>query len=92
MKPDTAHPSYRPPNALSIWTDTRWIYTELPVQSGGTTIIKYPYNSTGLSKVLALLGNQSEIAGAPLNVPEPKRQSPQQALAEKLLRQQGLIK
>lgn len=94
--PDTTFPSYRPPNALVLWTDTRWIYVELPKREGGTCIIKYPYNSIGLSKVLALLGNQADIAGAPLNVPLPtskiKSETPQSAQAQRILRQMGMIK
>lgn len=100
MTTDTAYQTYRPPNALTIWTDGRSIYVELPTTSGGPPcIISYRYSEGGLSKALDLLGKHADIAGAPLLVAPPKRHpksSPgtetQHAMAEQILRKTGILR
>ena len=89
-------PSIAPPNALRMWTDTRSILVELSGPGPDQfTILSYPRNSLGLSKALALISPPLDFAGATYVIPRAKRSAgtfAQQSLAEKLLRERGIIK
>ena len=88
--------SFAPPNALTIWTDGRALFVQLPGPGDGCTILSFTHDTLGLSKALALLGKHADFAAAPgaYTPPRGKRVGTftQSALAEKLLRQRGLIK
>lgn len=52
--PATLAPSAAPPNALSLWTDGRSLYTELPGPAG-PMVLRYPLTHSGLSSALTLI-------------------------------------
>src|SRR6266571_4429545 len=79
-------PSAAPTNALRVWADATRIYVELP----GPHIIPYALTDGGLSKALSLIRTQRyDFAGAPQL--KLSLISPGEALAEKLLRERGII-
>lgn len=92
--------SAAPPNALRMWTDGSRIYVELPGLRG-PYVVAYQYCEGGLGKALALLGERRvdyDYTGTippaytnPMNWSQPGTKQ-QQAIAEKLLRQRGIIK
>lgn len=58
-------PSAAPPNALTMWTDGRRIFIELP-STIGPVVLAFPLSTGGLSKALSILSEHKvEYAGAP---------------------------
>lgn len=54
-------PSWRPPHAVTIWSDNQDVYAEIPCVDGGHPhIMKFPLCEAGLSKVLWLLRQRKE--------------------------------
>lgn len=101
MKPkpsDSAAPSAAPLSALSIWSDGRYAYLEIPGRCG-PYIARYNADSRGISLILNALGLNRvdyDYAGTiPDGYLKPSKEpgtGNQRATAEKLLRQRGLIK
>lgn len=56
----------RPPWALSIWADLRYVYCEVPAKEGPFLVLKFALTEGGLTKALTLLSKRhSEYATAP---------------------------
>lgn len=89
-------PTAAPVNALLMWTDTRYIYVELPTADGcPPCILSYPFREQGLSRALDLLRTKATDLAGPPQITIPKAaayKSPTSTLAEALLRRRGLIK
>lgn len=94
----TATPTrFAPPNALNLWADSTTIYVEFPGPGEGSTVLTYPHNSLGLSRIIELLGVRKDLAGAPIPAIDYRRvkrvgTSGQHAAAEALLRAKGFIR
>lgn len=101
IKPDTSSSTFRPPSAIAVWSDTRFIYAEIPSSDGGVPLIlKYAFAEAGLTKVLALMKKQAlafDPKGGFYSIPLPKITKPaaftetQRATARDILKKQGLI-
>ena len=89
-------PTAAPTNALLMWTDTRYIYVELPTAAGlPPCILSFPFREQGLSRALDLLRTKAtDTAGLPqLSYPKAAAyKSPTATLAESILRRRGIIK
>lgn len=94
--------SAKPPNAISVWSDIRNVYCEIPAKEGPPLILKYPFSEAGLTKVLALMKKQAlafDPKGGFYSIPAPKITTPkpatftetQRATARDILKKQGLI-
>lgn len=102
-KPDTSAKTFCPPSAIRVWSDTRFIYAEIPASDGGVPLIlKYAHSEGGLTKVLALMTKQAlafDPKGGFYAMPSPKITKPakpvatdaQQALALEVLRKVGIL-
>jgi hypothetical protein len=44
-----------PPNALLIWTDTQFLYTQLPGPDGLPYVIRERLDTTGLARLLSII-------------------------------------
>jgi len=87
--------SCAPHNALHMWANGESILVEMPVRSGGFTLLTFPRNSSGLSKALALIAPPQDFHGGTYVLPRAKRPVGtllQQAMAESMLRARGSIK
>jgi hypothetical protein len=87
--------SCAPHNALHMWANNESILVELPVRSGGFTLLTFPRNSLGLSKALALIAPPVDFHGGTYTLPRSKRPVGtvmQQTAAESLLRARGILK
>ena len=102
MKPkssnDSIASSAAPPNALRMWSDGLRIYVELPATKGGFCILTYDFSEGGLSKALSLLHAHrvrydytGTHASTELNWNRPGTAT-QHAIAERILRQKGIIR
>jgi len=88
-----------PPNALSIWADSRYIYVLLPAKPGAeipTPIMSIPRSAKGLAELVALIFGHADNSGDPTNFRDATRKligtPTQHGLAESILRRRGLIK
>jgi hypothetical protein len=83
-----------PPNALRIWCDTRYIYVELPTKpSAPACVLTYPRTGKGFGDLLSLLYGSADNSGSmPANWQPARKITPQSALAESILRRQGILK
>ena len=87
--------SCAPHNALHMWANGESILVEMPVRSGGFTLLTFPRNALGLSKALALIAPPQDFHGGTYVLPRAKRPVGtlvQQTMAEALLRARGIIK
>lgn len=88
--------TYAPPNALLMWTDGKSIYIELSSTDGNPPyILNFPQNTLGLGKALALLCKHADFQGTSLTPARPVKRvgtEAQHAMAESILRKQGIIK
>lgn len=94
---DIPAPSAAPPNALTMWSDGLRIYVELKSPKG-PCILTYDLTNGGLSSALALLHTHrtkydyiGTHTSTELNWNRPGSVA-QHALAERILRQRGIIK
>ena len=82
--------SAKPLNPLSMWTDGRWIFIELPSKTL-PCIIKFALHEGGLWRALNVLREHSfEFAGPSMMA--PKAIDPKLAAATKLLKDRGIIR
>lgn len=88
-------PSAAPSNPLLMWTDGRDIFVEFPAKRGSTcgpAITKLPLSEQGLWRALNLLRTQTyDFAGTPITKPIPKLDVAS-ALAERILRKNGVLR
>lgn len=87
--------SCAPHNALHMWANGESILVEMPVRSGGFTLLTFPRNAVGLSKALALIAPPLDFHGGVYTVVRAKRTAgtfEQQNAAEALLRSRGIIR
>lgn len=101
--PDCAAHSFRPPYAISMWTDTRYIYCEIPAKlpTDPPLVMKYAKTEGGLTKALSLMATRSAEAmpnGGHYKLPEPKISNKpavytdmQREKAREVLKKMGLI-
>jgi hypothetical protein len=97
----TSETFFRPPWAVTCWSDAGSIFVELPAAENRVYIMKFPHTEAGLSKVLNLL--QKRKAERPLNgakapklLAEPTKLRPKPtaeelATATAILRKLGMI-
>lgn len=92
--------SAAPPNALTIWSNGKVIFVELPTKRGPPYIISYQLTEGGLSKALDLLRTHADHSGAPM-AGDPSRSNlsgkvvgteTQRAQAQAVLRKMGIIR
>lgn len=91
----TSAGSAAPPNALKIWCDARWVYVELPGKAATLShIMQFSRSGDGLSRALNLIyGHADNSAAMPVNYAKrAKKVDTHSALAESILRRQGIIK
>ena len=83
-----------PPNALKVWCDARYIYVELPTKiTAPACVVTYPRTGKGLDSLLGLIYGHSDNSGLmPENFKPGRKTTPQSALAESILRRQGILK
>lgn len=82
-----------PDNAIKIWCDARWIYIELKTKLlEPACVMSFTRDSAGLSKALAIIYGHADNSGSAIAPKQPRKNSVQSALAESILRRQGLIK
>jgi hypothetical protein len=87
----TSAGSAAPPNSLRVWCDARWIYIEL-LGKPNSTILTFSRTGAGLSSALSLIfGHADNSSAMPVNYAKKERNA-QSALAESILRRQGIIK
>ena len=92
--------SAAPKNAAKVWTDTRYIYTEIPgklLEDGSlipAAVFKFPLTEGGLSKALAIHKAQIyEYARQPMPSNVARRSmNPRIAAAQAILRKNGILK
>jgi hypothetical protein len=94
---ETHAASGAPPNALRMWTDGVRIYVELPGSDGKPPYITTElYSEAGLAKALRILGvhrvDYDYLGTVPDGYTGRGTPSHSSAIAEKVLRQRGLIK
>ena len=91
MMASLAH-SAAPPNALRVWCDARWIYVEVPGKT--PTVLSFSRSGDGLSRALSLIyGHADNSSAMPVNYVRRKQKvDTHSALAESILRRQGIIK
>src|SRR5215831_9313075 len=53
-------PCFKPPYAVTMWSDDNWIYVELPVEGDVPYICKFAFTEGGLSKALHVLRTASK--------------------------------
>lgn len=101
-KPDTSSSTFRPPSAIAVWSDTRFIYAEIPAKDGGVPLIlKYAHAEAGLTKVLALMKKQAlafDPKGGFYSIPSPKITNKpaiysegQREMARDVLKKMGIV-
>lgn len=102
MKPETAT-SFRPPWGLYIWSDSQYLYCEIPAKSpkDPPLVMKFLHTEGGLGKALALLTKRhAEALPKPghYKMPEPKisnKKSPfneeTHNAAREILKRMGII-
>lgn len=75
-KPDCSSSTFAPPSAIRVWSDTRFIYAEIPAKDGGVPLIlKHAHTEAGLTKILALMKKQAlafDPKGGFYSIPAPK--------------------
>ncbi len=85
-----------PSSALTVWADPRYIYVLLPTKPGAEIpdpILTFPRSPIGLSKVLNLIYGAADYSGKPITEGKKLVGTPMQhALAQSILRRQGMIK
>jgi hypothetical protein len=87
-----------PPNALSVWADSRYIYVLLPAKPGAeipSPIMSIPRTAKGLAELVALVFGHADNSGSPQNFVQTRKligTPKQHGLAESILRRRGLIK
>jgi hypothetical protein len=65
--------SAAPPNALTIWTDGRDLYLELPGPDRSPVLIRYPLTAIGLSSALGVIRTRARFDGQDLSsIPHPR--------------------
>lgn len=102
-KPDCST-TFAPPSAIRVWSDTRFIYAEIPTKDGGVPlIIKHAHAEAGLTKVLALMKKQAleyDPKGGFYAIPTPKITPPskpatytesQRTTARDILKKMGIV-
>lgn len=58
-------PSAAPPWAIRVWSDSEFIYAELPAKDGGLPyVMKHAHTDAGLNKILSLMKREHKAAGA----------------------------
>lgn len=84
-------PTGAPTSALRMWMDHRYIYAEIP--GPVPHIMSFAITEGGMTKALNILRERQEFSGT---APTPARKlvgTPlQHAIAQKILRQKGLIR
>lgn len=92
--------NFRPPWAISLWSDITHIYCEIPAKSGPSLVMSFAKTEGGLTKCINLMGAQCAAARAEGKVFEmpvihmPKATpvtETQRSLVRDILRKQGII-